>query len=144
MARSLRAFDRHARDGVRRAIPLAVGIGLLQAVGTRNALWVFFSSFIILLPTEKPPVILALSRVAATLSRVVILALASLVVTTEILAALALVALLIEVVYQHRYPMLGGGLTAMGAILLAGAPIGAIGVWATHRVVDTPTEPYRR
>jgi uncharacterized membrane protein YccC len=35
------------------------------------------------------------------------------------------------------YPILGGGLTNIGSILMAGAPTGAIGTWSTHRLLDT-------
>ena len=33
--------------------------------------------------------------------------------------------------------MIGGGLTTIGSVLLAGAPTGAIGTWSTHRLLDT-------
>jgi uncharacterized membrane protein YccC len=35
------------------------------------------------------------------------------------------------------YPIVGGGLTTIGSVLLAGAPTGAVGDWAGRRVLDT-------
>ena len=35
------------------------------------------------------------------------------------------------------YPVIGGGLTTMGSVLLAGAPTGAVGNWAERRLLDT-------
>ncbi len=32
------------------------------------------------------------------------------------------------------YPLVGGGLTTMGSVLLAGAPTGAVGNWAERRL----------
>jgi uncharacterized membrane protein YccC len=35
------------------------------------------------------------------------------------------------------YPIVGGGLTSIGSILMAGAPTGAVGNWAERRLLDT-------
>jgi uncharacterized membrane protein YccC len=35
------------------------------------------------------------------------------------------------------YPIVGGGLTSIGSILLAGAPTGDVTGWAGHRLLDT-------
>jgi hypothetical protein len=35
------------------------------------------------------------------------------------------------------YPIIGGGLTTIGSVLLAGAPTGAVGNWAERRLLDT-------
>ena len=35
------------------------------------------------------------------------------------------------------YPIVGGGLTTIGSVLLAGAPTGAVGDWAGRRLLDT-------
>jgi hypothetical protein len=63
---SLRNFDAHARDGVRRAIPLAILMYFLQLHGGRDAFWVFFAAFLVLLTPGKTPRSLAGARVAAT------------------------------------------------------------------------------
>ncbi len=59
---SLRSFDEHARDGVRRAIPLAIGVYLFERSGSHDALWVFLSAFVVLMPTGKSPMSVALRR----------------------------------------------------------------------------------
>jgi hypothetical protein len=40
---ALRSFDEHARDGVRRAVPLAVLMFFFQQEGGRDAFWIFFA-----------------------------------------------------------------------------------------------------
>ena len=39
--------------------------------------------------------------------------------------------------YSPPYPIVGGGLTTIGSILMAGAPTGDIAGWAGKRVIDT-------
>ena len=134
---SLRSFDEHARDGVRRAIPLAVGIYLFERSGSRDALWVFMAAFVVLMPAGKSPANVAVARVVSTLVGVVLLGLLALVLPAAALLVIAMVALLIGVVYNPTYPLIAGGLTAMGAVLLVGTPAGAIGTWAQHRLLDT-------
>lgn len=134
---SLRSFDEHARDGVRRAIPLAIGVYLFERSGSRDALWVFLAAFVVLLPAGKSPTRVAVARVASTLVGVVLLGLFALVVPDAALVALALGAILVAVLFQPTYPLIAGGLTSMGAVLLAGAPSGAMGGWAAHRLLDT-------
>jgi uncharacterized membrane protein YccC len=115
---SLRNFDEHARDGVRRAIPLAILMFFFQREGGRDAFWIFFAACIVLLSTGKAPKNLAFVRVGSTLFGVVLLIL---------LAGVGL---------SPPYPIVGGGLTAIGSILLAGAPTGDVAGWAGHRLLD--------
>ena len=139
---SLRSFDEHARDGVRRAIPLAIGVYLFERSGSHDALWVFLSAFVVLMPTGKSPMSVALARVISTIVGAVVLGLFALALPVSALHAntlliLAVVAILFGVTFRRTYPFVAGGLTAAGAILLVGAPSGAIGVWAEHRLLDT-------
>ncbi len=134
---SVRTLDRSARDGVRRAIPLAIGIYLFESYGTKDALWIFVAAFVVLLPTSKLPREVAAARVISTLVGVVLLGLLAVVVPRPLLFASAGVAILVGMAYSRRYPLVASGLTAMGAILLTGAPTGAIGTWAGRRVLDT-------
>jgi uncharacterized membrane protein YccC len=92
MPASLRRFDEHARDGVRRAIPPGILMCFLQLHGWPDAFWTFFAAYLVLLTPGKAPRNLAAIRV---------------------------------------------GSTAIGSILMAGAPTGAIGTWSTHRLLDT-------
>lgn len=77
---SLRSFDEHARDGVRRAIPLAILMYFFQLDGGRDAFWTFFAAYLVLLTPGKAAKSLALARVGSTVFGVVLLAVASLVV----------------------------------------------------------------
>ena len=135
--RSLRSFDEHVRDGVRRAIPLAVGIFLFERSGSRDSLWIFIAAFVVLMPAGKAPLDVAATKVASTIVGVVLLGLFALVLPNSALLSIALVALLVGILYSPTYPLVAGGLTAMGAILLVGAPSGSIGEWAGHRLLDT-------
>jgi uncharacterized membrane protein YccC len=91
----------------------------------------------VLLSTGKAPKSLALVRVGSTLFGVGLLAVASLVVPDRALISLGFVILLCGIGLSPPYPIVGGGLTSVGSILLAGAPTGAVGPWAGHRLVDT-------
>jgi hypothetical protein len=134
---SLRSFDERARDGVRRAIPLAILMYFLQDEGTRDAFWIFFAAFLVLLTPGKTATSLAGAKVASTLFGVVLLAVASVILPNEVLFSFGTVTLLAGIGLGPPYPIVGGGLTAIGSILMAGAPTGAIGTWSTHRLLDT-------
>jgi hypothetical protein len=137
MWESLRSFDEHARDGVRRAIPLATLMFFFQQEGGRDAFWIFFAAYIVLLTTGKTPKDLAAVRVGSTLFGVVALAVASLVVPDRVLFSLGVVILFTGIGLSPPYPIVGGGLTSIGSILLAGAPTGDITGWAGRRLLDT-------
>jgi len=134
---SLRSFDEHARDGVRRAIPLAILMYFFQREGGRDAFWIFFAAYLVLLSTGKAPKDQALARVAATLFGVVLLAVASLVIPDRVLFSLGVVILFAGVGLSPAYAILGGAFTSIGSILMAGAPTGDIAGWAGHRLIDT-------
>jgi hypothetical protein len=134
---SLVTFDEHARDGVRRAIPLAILMFVFQRDGGRDAFWIFFAAYIVLLTTGKAPKSLAAVRVGGTLFGVVALALASLVVPDRVLFSLGFLTLLAGVALSPPYPIPGGGLTSIGSILMAGAPTGDVTGWAGNRLLDT-------
>jgi uncharacterized membrane protein YccC len=135
---SLRSFDEYARDGVRRAIPLAILMFLFQRDGgRRDAFWTFFAAYIVLLTPGKNQKSLALVRVGTTLFGVVLLAVVSLVVPDRVLFSFGVVILFAGIGLSPAYQLVGGGLTTIGSVLLAGAPTGAVGNWAERRLVDT-------
>jgi uncharacterized membrane protein YccC len=137
MWESLRSLDEHARDGIRRAIPLAILMYFFQVDGGRDAFWTFFAAYLVLLTPGKSPKSLALARVGSTLFGVLLLAVASLVVPDRVLFSFGVVILFAGIGYSSAYPVVGGGLTTIGSVLLAGAPTGAIGDWAGRRLLDT-------
>jgi hypothetical protein len=134
---SLRSFDEHARNGVRRAIPLGILMYFLQLHGGRDAFWTFFAAYLVLLTPGKTPGSLAAVRVGSTLFGVLLLAVASVILPNEVLFSFGIVILFAGVGLAPAYPIIGGGFTAIGSILMAGAPAGAIGTWSTHRLLDT-------
>jgi uncharacterized membrane protein YccC len=75
--------------------------------------------------------------VASTVFGVLLLAAASVIVPNDVLFSLGIVVLFVGIGLSPPYPMIGGGLTTIGSVLLAGAPTGAIGTWSTHRLLDT-------
>jgi uncharacterized membrane protein YccC len=137
MSASLRGFDEFARDGVRRAIPLAILMYFFQLDGGRDAFWTFFAAYLVLLTPGKNPKSLAAARVGSTLFGVLLLAAASLVIPDRVLFSFGLVILFGGVGLGPAYPIVGGGLTSIGSILMAGAPTGAVGNWAERRLLDT-------
>jgi MFS family permease len=137
MWESLRSFDEHARDGVRRAIPLAILMYFFQREGGRDAFWIFFAAYLVLLSTGKTPKDLALVRVGSTLFGVVLLAVASLIVPDRVLFSFGVVILFAGIGLSPAYAIVGGGLTSIGSILMAGAPTGDVTGWAGHRLLDT-------
>jgi uncharacterized membrane protein YccC len=137
MAHSLRTFDAYARDGVRRAIPLAIGVYFFERSGSRDAMWIFMAAFAVLLPSGKAPVEVAVVRALSTVVAVIGLGLMALVVPIRVLFAIAVVFLLVGLAYSGRYPLAGSGLMSISAILMASAPRGDFGDWASRRLLDT-------
>jgi hypothetical protein len=134
---SLRSFDDRARDGVRRAIPLAILMYFFQLDGGRDAFWTFFVAYLILVTPGKSPRSMAGARVASCVFGILLLAVASLIFSDRVLGSLGVLILFSGVGLSPPYPILGGGLTTIGSVLMAGAPTGAIGTWSTHRLLDT-------
>lgn len=134
---SLRSLDEHARDGVRRAIPLAILMYFFQVDGGRDAFWTFFAAYLVLLVPGKSPKSQALARVGCTLFGVLLLAVASLVVPDRVLFSFGIIILFAGIGLSPAYTVVGGALTTIGSVLLAGAPTGAIGDWAGRRLLDT-------
>jgi uncharacterized membrane protein YccC len=109
----------------------------LQLDGGRDAFWTFFAAFLVLLTPGKTPTSLASVRVASTVFGVLLLAVASVILPNEVLFSFGVVILFAGIGLSPPYPIIGGGFTSIGSILMAGAPTGAIGTWSTHRLLDT-------
>jgi hypothetical protein len=85
----------------------------------------------------KTPKDLAVVRVGSTLFGVVALAVASLILLGKVLFSLGVIILFGGIGLSPAYPIVGGGLTSFGSILLAGAPTGDVTGWAVNRLLDT-------
>lgn len=137
MWQSLKTFDEHARDGVRRAIPLAILMYFFQRNGGRDAFWIFFAAYLVLLTPGKNQKSQTAVRVGSAIFGVLLLGVASLLSPDRALFSFGIVILFAGIGLGPAYPVFGGGLTTIGSVLLAGAPTGAIGNWAGRRVLDT-------
>jgi Fusaric acid resistance protein-like len=136
MWESLKSFDEHARDGVRRAIPLAILMFFFQRDAGRDAFWIFFAAYMVLLTPGKTQRSVAAVRAGSTVFGVLLLAVSSIVVPDRVLFALGFFILLAGIGIGPPYPIIGGRLTTIGSILLAGEPTGEIAVWAQRRLLD--------
>ncbi len=137
MWQSIRTFDEHVHDGLRRAIPLALFLGVYEQTGSHNVLWAFIAALVVLLPTAKTPFHAAASRVVSTVVGVAILIPLSALLPVVVLVAGAVPLTLLGLAYKPRYPLMADAVLAMGAIILVGAPAGAITDYAALRLVDT-------
>jgi uncharacterized membrane protein YccC len=90
-----------------------------------------------LLPTGKPVKSQAVVRLGSTLFGILVLAFASLIVPDRVLFSFGGVIMFSGIGLSPAYPIVGGGLTTIGSVLLADAPTGAVGDWAGRRVLDT-------
>jgi hypothetical protein len=77
--------------------------------------------------------------VGSTLFGVLLLAVASLIVPNQVLFSLGLIILFSGVGLSPAYPVIGGGLTTIGSVLLAGAPTGG-----DRHLVDASAPRHRR
>ena len=134
---SLRSFDEHTRDGVRRAIPLAIGMFLYQRTLDHDSLWIFLAAFAVLLPTGKSTARVAAARVISTIVGMLVLSVFGLVGVAGVLFTAAILFVLVGIAYKPTYPVQAGALSAMGAVLLVAGPAGDLGAWAAHRLFDT-------
>lgn len=137
MWRSVRTVDEHVHDGLRRAIPLALFVGVYEATGSHDVLWALVAALVVLLPTGKSPFELAAARVVSTVVGVAVLILASALLPLWVLVGGAVLLVLLGTAYKAAFPMLAAAATTMGAIVMVGAPAGSITGYAALRLVDT-------
>ena len=110
-----------------------MGAGALhgrQRNGGRDAFWIFFAAYLVLLTSGKNQKSQTVVRVGSAIFGVLLLAVASLIFPDRVLFSLGIVILFAGIGLSPPYPVFGGGLTTIGSVLLAGAPTGAIGDWA--------------
>lgn len=137
MWRSIRTVDGHVHDGLRRAIPLALLVGVYEATGSHDVLWALIAALVVLLPTGKTPYELAAARLVSTLVGVVVLIPLAGLLPLSVLVGGAVLLVLLGSAYKAVYPVPAAAATTMGAIVMVGAPAGSITGYAALRVVDT-------
>ena len=137
MIRSVRTFDAHARDGVRRALALGLAMLAFQVVGTRDAFWMLMAAFVVLSPSGKSPLAGAIVRVAGTFVGVAGVVLVALLLPPTVVVVLGLVSMALSIAYSQRSATLSAAMGAAGAAVLVGLPTGEYVDWALHRLLDT-------
>jgi hypothetical protein len=108
-----------------------------QRDGGRDAFWTFFAAYLVLLTPGKNQKSLALVRVGTTLSAWSFWPSSLSSCRIGCSSHSGVVILFAGIGLSPAYQLIGGGLTTMGSVLLAGAPTGAVGNWAERRLVDT-------
>ncbi|TIC79666.1 hypothetical protein E8D34_11805 [Nocardioides sp. GY 10113] len=137
VARSLRTLDEHARDGIRRAVPLTACVVWFTASGSHDALWVLVAAMAVLLPTGKSTWEMSLGQVAATVLAVVVVAVLGELLPLGTLLAAAGAAFLLGQAYKPVVPLLGGAATSFAAVVFVGAPSADLTGTGALRLVDT-------
>jgi hypothetical protein len=137
MWRSVRTVDEHVHDGLRRAVPLSLLVGVYEATGSHDVLWALVAALVVLLPTGKSPFELAAARVVSTIVGVAVLILLSALLPVRVLVGGAVLMVLFGIAYKAAFPMLAAAATTMGAVVMVGAPAGSITGYAALRLVDT-------
>lgn len=137
LARALRHFEAPARDGVRRAVALGAAMYLFQSIGTRDAFWVLFAAFAVLLPNGRSTLVKAIVRVGGTLFGCAALAGVAFLLPRQMAGVIGVGCLLMAVAYAQRSSALCAAWMGAGTAVLAGLAIGQARYWAERRVIDT-------
>ena len=137
MVASVRTFDSHAKDGVRRALALGVAMYGFQSLGTHNAFWVMLTVFVILAPNGRTTVQVAAIRVAGTFVGVIsVVALAQL-LPEGAAAPLGVIALAISLAASSRSSTVSAACGAAAGAVFTALPSGDFTGYAAARLLDT-------
>ncbi len=137
MRESLRTFDSHAKDGVRRAIALGIAMFGFQSLGTHNSFWVMLTVFVILAPNGRTTVQKAAVRVVGTLVGVSAVVALSAILPEQAALPLALLALALSLAASTRSTTVSAAFGAAAAATLTAVPSGDFLGFAAARLVDT-------
>jgi hypothetical protein len=135
--RSVRTLDHHARDGVRRAVPLTACVVWYEASGSHDVLWILVTALAVLLPTGKSTWESASARVVATVIGVALVDVVGGVVPTGVLLGVALAAVVAGIAYKPVVPVLADAATAFAVVAFTAAPAADVGTTGVRRLVDT-------
>jgi Fusaric acid resistance protein-like len=137
MRTSVRTFDTHAKDGVRRAVALGIAMYAFQSVGTHNAFWVMLTVFVILAPNGRTTLQKAAIRVVGTLVGVLAVVALSAILPTDAALPLAVLALAISLAASSRSTTVSAAFGAAAAATLTAFPSGDFVEFASARLIDT-------
>ena len=134
---SVRTFDGHARDGVRRALALGVAMFFFQTLATHNAFWVMLTVFVILGPAGRPSPLTAARRVVGTLAGVLAAVAVAQVLPWPAVLAISVAALALSLAASTRSTAVSAAFGAAAAAMLVALPSGDFLGYAAARLVDT-------
>jgi hypothetical protein len=137
MRTSVRTFDTHAKDGVRRAIALGVAMYAFQSVGTHNSFWVMLTVFVILAPNGRTTLQKAAFRVVGTFVGVSVMVALAAILPEQAALPLAILALAISLAASSRSTTVSAAFGAAAAATLTAFPSGDFVGFAGARLVDT-------
>lgn len=137
MRASLRTFDDHAKDGVRRALALGIAMLAFQYYASHNAFWVMLTVFVILGPKGRPTLALAARRVVGTLFGVVAVVALAMVLSTTAAVVLGLISLALSLAASSRSTTVSAAFGAAAAAVLTAIPSGDFTGYAGARLLDT-------
>lgn len=137
MRASVRTFDAHAKDGVRRAMALGVAMYAFQSIGTHNSFWVMLTVFVILAPNGRTTLQKAAIRVVGTLVGVSAVVALAQVLPQDAALPLAVLAVALSLAASSRSTTLSAALGAAAAATLTAFPSGDFVGYAGARLVDT-------
>ena len=134
---SLRTFDDHAKNGVRRAIALGLTMYGFQVLASHNAFWVMLTVFVILAPNGRPSLRVAFIRVLGTLVGVVTVVALSQVLPENAALPLGVLALAVSLAASSRSTAVSAAFGAAAAAVLTALPSGDFAGYAGARLLDT-------
>jgi hypothetical protein len=137
MLSSVRTFDSHAKDGVRRALALGLAMLAFQTLASHNAFWVMLTVFVILAPNGRTTLQVAIIRVTGTFVGVIAVVGLAQVLPAGAAAPLGVVALAISLAASSRSSTVSAAFGAAAAAVFTALPSGDFAGFAAARLVDT-------
>ncbi len=134
---SVRTFDDHAKNGVRRALALGVTMYGFQVLASHNAFWVMLTVFVILGPNGRPTLQVAFVRVLGTLVGVVAVVGLSQVLPEKVALPLGVLALAVSLAASSRSTAVSAAFGAAAAAVFTALPNGDFAGYAGARLLDT-------
>jgi hypothetical protein len=135
MARDLK--DPRVRYGLRRGIALGIGMAIYEATGSRDALWVMLTIFVVLQPDQRASWETALVRAVGTFGGIAILALLAIPLSDAGLVIAGLIVLDLGLAWILRNPAVLTMATTVFAVALTEVLSPGFTDPAQHRLLDT-------
>jgi hypothetical protein len=135
MARDL--SDPRVRYGLRRGIALGIGMGIYEGTGSRDALWVMLTIFVVLQPEQRASWETALTRTAGTFGGIAIFAVLAMTLSDTGLVIAGLLVLILGIAFLLRNPAVLTMATTVFAVAVTEVLAPGFADPAQHRLLDT-------